>query len=767
MNLHGSNVRPLLPPAAALVPGAVAVALCLVPGFDVLDYHACLALAPVVGLCAGHLAISTLSGRLPRSRATLAALALLSLPLLVLIGAMAFTPNCNPLYGLGFYALGPFFSALVGAGLATLAWLLLPGAGATTLGLFYALVLLSVVPPLGHFYAAPQVFAYHGLTGYIAGALYEDAVQISRPYLMFRLLDLALWLPVLALGRIVADSPLPRRRAWGSAVQRPLVRVALAAVLTAAALSWVLAGPERWRIATADVKDALPVRVEVPSAEGGTALVLHMPADARLQGDRTRAVEDASFRFRSLQRFFGATPGTIEVFLYPDAATKRRWMGANRVDMAKPWLRQVHMILPEFGASVLTHELAHVFASRFGAAPFGVPLRHGIMPDAVLIEGMAVAAEWPHPGGLDPHQWTRAMRALHLAPRLEALFSTSGFFSQSSDRAYTLAGSFLRWLIETRGMAVAQRLYHSADIEEATGQPLAALVPAWEAYVDDAARHPLSADDRERAQARFEKPGLFHRPCALEIGRCTERAEGLWRRAKDREASVVWRTLMDRLHGAVAGSLEPELNLGWADALARIADRPAARRLVDTVLAETSLNRLQRAQALIVRGDLALQSTDVAAALADWDAAARLPLGHAALRTLEVKRHLAVLPAGLPIVQRLFASGAPYTEIEPVLAELRATLPGDPVARYLLGRFDVLHGPGQSGAETLRAVLPELTTAELRAETLRLVALDLARQGAVEDLARWSQQDAPHDWLAEMTRRCQWAAELRQTPAAR
>ena len=761
MNLHGSNARSLLPPTAALVPGAVALALCFVPGFGVLDYHACLGLGPVVGLCAGHLAVATLRGRLPRPRR--AAAVLLGLPVLVLLAAMAFTPNCNPLSGFGFYALGPAFSALVGAGLGTLAWLSLPGAGAATLALFYALALLSVLPPLWHFYAAPQVFAYHGLTGYIAGALYEDAVEITRPYLMFRLLDAGLWLPVLAVGLTLADSPLPRRQAWRSALQQPLLRVALALLLTASALSWAWAGPEQWRIATADVQQALPVRVEVPWAQRGTALVLHMPADPRLQGNRMRAVEDASFRFASLQHFFGATPGAIEVFLYPDAATKRRWMGANRVDMAKPWLRQVHMVLPEFGASVLTHELAHVFASRFGAPPFGVPLRHGIVPDAVLIEGMAVAAEWPHPGGLDPHQWSRAMRALHLAPRLEALFSTAGFFGQSSDRAYTLAGSFLRWLIETRGMAVAQRLYRSADIEEATGQPLAALVPAWEAYVDDAALHPLSEDDRERAKARFERPGLFHRPCALEIGRCTERAERLWRRGNDRQAAEVWRTLMDRLHSAVAGSLEPELNLGRADALARVHDLAAARRLVEGVLAEPSLNRLQRAQALIVRGDLAVQSGDVAAANADWEAAARLPLGHAALRALEVKRQLAALPAGLLIVQRLFAAGAAYTEVEPVLADLQAALPNDPVARYLLGRFDILHGPGLTGAQTLRAVLPALTTPELRAETLRLVALDLARRGALAELTLWSQQDAPHDWLAEMTLRCQW---VRQEPQA-
>lgn len=152
--------------------------------------------------------------------------------------------------------------------------------------------------------------------------------------------------------------------------------------------------------------------------------------------------EDAAFRFQSLYTWFGGAPTPIDLYLYRDSAQKRRLMGADRVDMAKPWLRQVNMVLPEYGASVLTHELAHVFAVQFAPAPFGVPMRFGVLPDALLIEGVAVAAEWPLRNGLDPHQWARAMRQLGLAPKLQLLMSPTGFFGQSSERAYTLVSSF-------------------------------------------------------------------------------------------------------------------------------------------------------------------------------------------------------------------------------------------------------------------------------------------------------------------------------------
>jgi len=725
------------PPVVALLPAIAALLLCFVPGFGVLDYHACLALSPIAGLCSGHVMMSALSRRLEPQRRAVAALALLGLPLAVFLAAMFAVPNCNIGYGLGFYLLGPCASALVGAGLGALAWLLLPGSRSRTTTLFYGLVLASAAQPLHHFYTQPQVYAFHGLFGYVAGALYEDAVALAWPYVSFRLLDVALWAPLLALAATVAHSPLPRWQALRVALQRPALRIGLAVAAAALLSSQLRAERERWRIPAAAIVNALPVHAIVHDASGAVVLRLHMPRDVRLAGDRERAVEDAAFRYASLRKWFAAAPGVIDVFFYPDAASKQRWMGAHRVDMAKPWLRQVHMVLPDLGASVLTHELAHVFAARFAPAPFGVPLRGGLVPDAVLIEGLAVAAEWPHADGLDPHQWSRAMREVGLAPPLQTLFSTSGFFGQSSERAYTLAGSFLRWLLETRGMAVVARLYATADVQEATGQSLEVLVPQWQAFLGDDVRHPLTPGDLDRARARFERPGLFARPCALEAGRCVERAYDLWRTGRDRQAVGVWQSLVDRLRTAVHGALDPEWTVGWAEALSRVGSPRAATKLLNDLLSERhDLNRLQRARLLIVRGDLALQAGDVAGAERDWRTAMQSPIGQAAQRTLEVKRHLAALPDARPFVKALLAAGAPFSEPEPVLEALRAAVPGDPFARYLWARHAVLHADGDAGLRELKRLTP-LFSGPLARECERLVALHLARRGQCGGLDAW------------------------------
>ena len=50
--------------------------------------------------------------------------------------------------------------------------------------------------------------------------------------------------------------------------------------------------------------------------------------------------------------------------------------------------------------------------------------------------------------GLTPHQWARAMLEVDLAPPLTSVEGLS-FLLQPASRAYTSAGSFLRWVMDT------------------------------------------------------------------------------------------------------------------------------------------------------------------------------------------------------------------------------------------------------------------------------------------------------------------------------
>ena len=117
-----------------------------------------------------------------------------------------------------------------------------------------------------------------------------------------------------------------------------------------------------------------------------------------------------------------------------------------------------------FPSTRLRHEMAHVFAGAFGDPLFGVALAwrwHGPLPlpalASGLVEGVAEAADSRVPTTTSTiHQQAAAMIAAGRAPPLEEVVG-AGFSAQSGARAYTMAGSFCRFLLETRGADAAAR----------------------------------------------------------------------------------------------------------------------------------------------------------------------------------------------------------------------------------------------------------------------------------------------------------------------
>jgi hypothetical protein len=159
---------------------------------------------------------------------------------------------------------------------------------------------------------------------------------------------------------------------------------------------------------------------------------------------------------------------------------------------------------------VLPHELAHVVARLAASGPFGVPGRlGGLLPEPTLVEGMAVALE-PHARDeLTVHQWAKAAHTSHIAPPLASLLGAS-FFGANQQLAYTLAGSFLRFVLDTQGAPALRRVYQQDSVERGLGKPLAALEKDWRAFL---ATVPLPARGAALAALRFERPGVWSQVC--------------------------------------------------------------------------------------------------------------------------------------------------------------------------------------------------------------------------------------------------------------
>ncbi|MCK5800435.1 MAG: hypothetical protein KAI47_24770, partial [Deltaproteobacteria bacterium] len=350
-----------------------------------------------------------------------------------------------------------------------------------------------------------------------------------------------------------------------------------------------------------------------------------------------RLAEDHEFRYAQLAAIFGKGPNRIRSYIFADMDQKRRLLGAARVFIAKPWRREVYLQAGGFPHRVLKHELAHVFAGRFGdplfhvsfrwrPGPLGIPLPHF---NVGLIEGLAVAMDWRPSGELDEHQRAAALFALKLAPPIEGLFGL-GFFAQAGPRAYTLAGSFCRFLLKRYGISKLATVYRNAgDFDAAYHESLPTLIGQWRSFL--ATRH-VPKRQLALTEARYRRPSILRRICAHEMANIREEVHKA-AAAGDFDRATALLTKIARFDPKNPAHL---IALMRAKAAAR---GPAAGLvLASRVLAHSALSQAQRRRVLEDIGDWRYLSRDIAAATKAYAKASDLPAGPGDRRMLALER---------------------------------------------------------------------------------------------------------------------------------
>jgi hypothetical protein len=371
---------------------------------------------------------------------------------------------------------------------------------------------------LWRFYREPPVFSYNAILGYFPGNLYDENIRLQWPLVWSRLEDAGWVLALVALVALCLD--VPRHRAmWRRARPAGLRRGALAVALGAAASAGVLhgfGGALGYAPDAEDLEAVLDGRVETEH------FIIHYAHTRDTDADIAVIAEDHEFRYHEVVAQLGVAPaGKLRSFLFADSEQKARWFGARGVEMAKPWRHEIYLEHRAFPHGSLRHEIAHAVASAFGDPVFGIA-RHGVFIIPGLIEGLAVAIDWP--GSYEqptPHEAVRAMMDLGVEPSIGQLLSLQ-FFSVSSARGYTTAGSFLRFLLDRYGADKLRALYRSGgDFEAAYGVKRAALEAAWRQMIGTIVLPPGTS---EAQRERFRAGSVFARPCPHAIAARRERA---------------------------------------------------------------------------------------------------------------------------------------------------------------------------------------------------------------------------------------------------
>ncbi|MGE5186071.1 MAG: hypothetical protein ACM31C_28645 [Acidobacteriota bacterium] len=719
---------------------AIGLALGVVPLFGVLGYELALGASLFAAACgldlgaalaralqalpAAGISRAAYPGRsLARSAATASAMAVIVtlLPAIVCAVRGIWVPTCDWWFGIEAYALIPLVTAALAGPVGHAVGVVVGVRAHDRWWPHRSSVLAQLVwlplaaAALWRFYSQPPVFVFSPVIGYFPGNLYDENVRLGSALVWERLEAVLGTIAIVAGVAVWLD--VPRFRV--TRAPRPASRRIAPAVVSVLALAGALAlhamgGTLGYAIDEDDIVANLDGTIETPH------FVIHYAKSPAIMADLPLIVADHEFRYAEVVAELGDAPaGKLTSFYFATADDKARWLGPRNVEMAKPWRREIYLDHRPFPHPSLRHEIAHAVASAFGDPIFGIAVRDGVLVDPGLVEGLAVAADWPGSGTLTPHEAVRAMQVLGVQPSLGQLFSL-GFLAQSSTRGYATAGSFVRFLFDRYGAAKLRALYRSGnDFAGVYDKPLSELAHEWR---DVIAQITLPSDVIEGTRERFRVKSVFQRPCPHAVAARREAAEDA-AAFGDREHAI-------QLMRAVCSDApdEPAYRLALADYLYIDggAERGEAITLWSALAADPehvtssvrawALERLALAAA--ARGDVSIVKQLI-------DQAAALPLEGSQRRKVEAELYTLDHegPAAPALYGYFFAPAGTFKE--PQWAELAVL--GEPhlgFAHYLLGlqRFSAGNYTDAT-AELTRAIhdgLPNLHFVEFASRQLAI-----------------------------------------------
>jgi hypothetical protein len=547
-------------------------------------------------------------------------LALWALCVAIFSLAMLWNPTCDWLGGVEFFAMGPLISGGLGCvcGILAvrwrpnatrgrqLAWGALPFVGCLSWGLL-------------RLYFDPVVFAFDPFWGHFAGPIYDEAVAIGTRYQRFRFYNLSAAVSAWTLFALLVDGAGP----IAARVRAKPSRLAWALASTAIAL-WMGLRPSAYGFHHTVGSISERLAAEYPTEH----FVLHYSPGSLSATQIDDIAQEHEFAWQRLESTLGRAPATpVHSFLFDSEGQKRGLFGAGNVEVSTPWRGHIYLTYRAFPHPILHHELAHTFAGAFGDPLFGLS-RRGLVLNVGLLEGVANALA-PRPSdGLALHDQAAVLEQLDKRPPLSDIMGL-GFWAHSASRAYTAAGSFCLWLLETEGAAKLMDLYGRAGgFQEVYGRPLLTLESEWLGFLKT---RTIATRDVERERVRFERRSIFRRPCAHRIAELSRSANVARRSARDDEA------IEDLREICALEANEPAHLLRLARAQASGKLETDASASLDLAAGLQGLTRTQLARIDELRADIALASGEYRTAIRNYEGARARPLREGALRGIDIK----------------------------------------------------------------------------------------------------------------------------------
>ena len=715
--------------AATVILTAAAAGMTQMPLVDDLGFEFAFLTAFIATFVAGLMTLHLVNGwRSSRDRNTrLSALlcllfgltlSTLLLPLAVMFVKSWISGFCNVPEGLTFYLLLPGISVLWSTAVALICALATNRKLHATL-LFLGAMFVSIGISVFRLATQPPVFAYNPIIGYFPGPIYDEVVVITSTLLVARAIVLVSVLAMVAglcacfdpSARKIRPSLLMKIRGGGpngsqfggNAAPAMAMRVVFLVSLA------VLAAAYAYRAPLGIVID----RAHIQQTLGGHRQTAHFniyyDQNAISSWNIALIAREHEYQLDRVMSYLDVPPPSTRIasYIYAHADQKKRLMGARHTSMERPGSDEMHLNNAAFPHPVLKHELVHVLSASFGNSLYGGSYWIGFH------EGLAEAVDWQD-APMNPHEWSRAMRELGLAPPLENLLSMTGFWTASSSRSYTLCGSFVRFLIERYGLAAFKKAFPTGAVEESYGRKPAELIAEWEAFVDGIQ---LREDQLRIARQRFIRPAIFRRHCPHEVAALIDRA---------------WQAYNARRYSAAVRDFDRVLELEPENPSALRGLLYGTYRLEDYERSESAALLIERpdqtvgllADAHLVRGDTAWKTGRLDDARRSYEAVANLHASENMSRAASIRMEVLDREPIRDTIMAYLTAVSGHWRLILSVRDAGDLAPDYGAAYYLLGRWLFRSGSYVEALKYLaKADALGLPGELVRQESLRLAAM--------------------------------------------
>lgn len=399
--------------------------------------------------------------------------------------------DCYIKEGLVFYGLIPIVTVFFSSSLGLLIGNLFPKKG-FFLGSF--VLISTILFSLWKLYIDPPIFSYNPVFGFFPGPLYDEAIPITSTLFVYRMI-VVLWgllfLSILGLIR---------------SLRHNMIRMVNLLSVLILISTLVLLHLKDGELGIEYTRDYITRNFLTASIETEHFVIYYMPGTPESE-HITLIAGDHEWRYHQLKDFLQVDTNTTKIrsYIYPDAETRKRLIGAGDTTIANPIHREIHLVYDSFPNPVLKHELTHVMSSEFGMKLLRVSPKIG------LIEGLAVAADWSA-DKFTPHEWSKAMIKAKSALDIKGILGF-GFWRAPPKKGYMLMGSFVRYLIDTYGIEKFKIVYRTGNFS-IYGKSLDELISDWKAFLDSI---PIPENAPVLAKYRFSEPSIFQAVCPRKV----------------------------------------------------------------------------------------------------------------------------------------------------------------------------------------------------------------------------------------------------------